>query len=129
VVPIVYALPGHLRRSSPVDESPASVILHLSALPALRSLHVISNAITALDVLAVAQLTSLTSLHLEDAQQDAQGCEPHSARGSNAVSVAEVQRLSLLTNLQQLSITAWQSLGVQYVMWDAPAAVPAAAGS
>jgi hypothetical protein len=74
-------------------------------------LHIISNAITPLDLLAAAQLTSLTSLHLEDAQENAQSWEPLRARGSNAASVADVQRLSLLTNLQQLSITAWQPTG------------------
>jgi hypothetical protein len=78
-------------------------MLNLTSLPGLRSLHIISNAFTALDVRAVTEFPALTSLHLEDAQD----CTPHSVRSNKAAStVAEVQHLSLLTNLQQLSITA-----------------------
>jgi hypothetical protein len=100
---------------------------NLTALKALRNLDFTSRAITALDVQAMAQLTPLTSLRLEDARQ-----WYSSACGCDAATVAEVQHLSLLTNLQQLSITAWQPLGDERVEWyhvEVPVAVPAAAGS
>jgi hypothetical protein len=99
---------------------------------ALRSLELhinstnCSSSISALDALALAELTALTSLQLTVAQNtdDASSQQPE-------LLAAELLPLTRLTALQQLSIHSWQPLGAPLRAWyhiPLPAAVQAAAG-
>jgi hypothetical protein len=119
-------------RTSPTDETPAQLLVLCKRMAALCSLELhinsssYSSSITALDALALAELTALTSLQLTLAQE-----ADDDASQQRELLASELSPLTRLTALQQLSIHSWQPLGApRRALYHIPlpAAVQAAAG-